>query len=730
MLTAAIAMFHTVTPGFAQPAVDADQEREPERVVTLSPFVVEDIKGYAAQQTLIGTRSASNLLEIPTSVSVITHEVLSDINAMSVHEALAVGVSGVTRNQTMTDDVNIRGFRTASSLRNGISKLTNKRNPMYDIDRVEVIKGPGAMLLGNNRFLGGAVNLISRQGTDAPAGYFQATFSDDNFFRAMTNVSGPLVRDTGDGHSSNYRVTLGGTTGRYPKAVEWESDRFYGAGATLRFWDGRIIVNLSGYYFLDESNRNWNDFIDLDSTDTRNGLTVAKLNQYSTKNFSPGRKQDTWTMNIDRFVDASIVAQLTDRANLRLYYAFSSVMDRRMMISGSGVQPDNYTLSRTGYALANDRPTHNFQMDFLHELPLGWVTIESTFGADGAWEVLKDTGLGSVPLPDLDTRQPDYAMDEAYFSAANPELNRSRHQITTGSYTRTGSGYFQENLSFLDKRVILVGGLRWITTGGENLNYVTREMTKKRNDTYRVHKYGMVVKLLPSVSAYYTNAENINIQTGFNDRFADNDRLGGPQGNRRGQLDEFGLKFNHSFSRDFQVYGSVVHFDMAQTNIPTRGLLETGVIGNVTSERDQIAGWEVDAGLKLRLGSHGHTDLIFTYFDGRGKTAVDPTLAPDNFVPRKYSVLGKYTWTSGPLTGLMLGGSLMDQSAKRNAVSYSVDYPLVVNLFAGYKWGEQWSAQLNVNNVTDKRYIVAMSTPGAVVTDPGLKTFLSIKYGW
>ena len=79
---------------------------------------------------------------------------------------LQFGVAGVTQNQTINDDVNIRGFRTTFSLRDGVTKTSFKRNPMFDVERVEVIKGPGAMLLGNNSFLGGGVNFVTRQ---APA---------------------------------------------------------------------------------------------------------------------------------------------------------------------------------------------------------------------------------------------------------------------------------------------------------------------------------------------------------------------------------------------------------------------------------------------------------------------------------------------------------------------------------------------------------------------------------
>lgn len=158
LATCAVIFAASATYSMAQ-EVDDESTAKKNRsdVVKLSPFTVsaEDSEGYRSEQTLVGSRTAKSLMEVPASLSIINRQQIDDLNAVEVHEVLQFGTAGVTQNQTINDDVNIRGFRTMQSLRNGVTKTSYKRNPMYDVERIEVIKGPGAMLLGNNSFLGG-----------------------------------------------------------------------------------------------------------------------------------------------------------------------------------------------------------------------------------------------------------------------------------------------------------------------------------------------------------------------------------------------------------------------------------------------------------------------------------------------------------------------------------------------------------------------------------------------
>jgi len=63
---------------------------------------------------------------------------------------------------------------------------------LYDVDRVEILKGPQGTLYGKNT-AGGAINIISRGPTDTPQGYVDADWSRWETFDVTAALSGPLT---------------------------------------------------------------------------------------------------------------------------------------------------------------------------------------------------------------------------------------------------------------------------------------------------------------------------------------------------------------------------------------------------------------------------------------------------------------------------------------------------------------------------------------------------------
>ncbi len=705
-------------------------EKDNSEVLKLSPFVVskESDSGYRSTQTLVGSRTAKNVMELAGSISIINLQQISDLNAVSVHEVLQFGVAGVTQNQTINDDVNIRGFRTTFSLRDGITKTSFKRNPMFDVERIEVIKGPGAMLIGNNSFLGGGVNFVTRKPSRIQSSEVQVTLSEQNYFRLQANNAGPVY--SSDNLKVDYRVTLGMLTADKDKEIEEEDQKFVGGALSFSFAENTSLL-LSGYYMVDNGYFYWEDFLDYNSTlGTTLAPLTAKLNQYSGKNFSPGRGKDAFWDNQDGFFNATLLTSFTENANLRLAYYMSNLVDRRRIVRGITIRSDNKSLGRQDIPLEIDAWAHSIQADFSHKLRGEKFTLDSLLGGDFLvnWQ-RQDQSVNT--LPDIDTSAMNLAADDAYFAvprpgAGQPNLSRNLTRPTSMSY------YFQENLSFLKDRLILVGGLRWFMPSGTNKNNVTGVVADRDDRTFRTHKYGIVIRPVPSISLYYTDAQNVFPQIGKTDRFAGNDALGADLQSQEGTLEEWGIKWDYQPSKKVSVFGTVAYYDMALTNVRTFGVLPEGIppgsIGIVQSARDSAKGWEFEGGLRYDTGD-GELNLITTYTDGESATAADPRLSAVDFVPKKQSLMARYAWNQGSLAGLMLGATYFDQNRKRNA-TYWIDFPATYNLFGRYSWGKKWSFQLNLNNITDERYIVAIAGNGLVQTEPGFDTKLAVKYVW
>jgi len=731
LLTSAAFLVGSAT-SVAQTTTDtADPPSKDDDVVEMSPFLVssKDDKGYRSEQTVVGSRTAKSLMDVPASLSIINKQQIDDLNAVEVHEVLQFGTAGVTQNQTINDDVNIRGFRTMQSLRNGVTKVSYKRNPMYDVERIEVIKGPGAMLLGNNSFLGGGVNFVSMMPTHTPSGNAQVTFGSNNYVRLASNVMGPLVDESN--FKVDYRLTLGGLVADKDKEIEEEDQLFVGAGAAFYFGQNTSVM-VNAYYFRDNGYFYWEDFLDYNSTvgSTAANPQKAVLHRNSGKSFSPGRGEDSIWDNTDAFVDTTILTKLTENANMRLYYFGGNLQDRRRHVRGIRIESDNVTLARQDIPLVIDNVTNNLQGDIAHKLKKRDFVLDTTVGFD--WSSNYNRQDLSVNNPgSINTSNIDFTADAAYF--AQPAKGAGLPNTSQGmARSKSFSYYFQENLSLFNEKLIFVGGLRWFQTGGTRENPITKTVTKNNDESFKTHKYGVVIRPIPSLSFYYTDAANTFPQSGVRDRFQGNDQLGDPLETQQGTLKEFGIKVDRKFSDSITGYGSLVFNDMSLTNVRTFGVLPEALIpgstGIIQSPGDLADGWELEYGLRVQASS-GAFDFLGTFSKGNSETAGASDTPAQDFVPQKASLMGRYEWSSGPLSGLMLGATYFDQDAKRNA-KWTIDFPATYGAFGRYAWSKQWSVQLNLNNLSDERHIVAIAADGLVQTEPGFDGKLAFRYKW
>jgi len=124
-------------------------------------------------------------------------------------------------------------------------------NPVVDVERIEVLKGPQGTLFGNNT-LGGAINVITRAPTDTFTGRATASYAGpDNYQTVAGSISGPIIEGslrgrlaasyhTQDGFSKN--LLVGGDA----RPMESES-----VNGTL-VWDvpqaQRTELSLNGYF--------------------------------------------------------------------------------------------------------------------------------------------------------------------------------------------------------------------------------------------------------------------------------------------------------------------------------------------------------------------------------------------------------------------------------------------------------------------------------------------------
>lgn len=133
--------------------------------VTVTAVRGEAETGFKASSSETATRSGADLLDVPQAVTVITAKVIETQQALSIQDVLQNVAGVVTRESAQgLPGYSIRGFTQTSTLSNGITDPYSGAANIAGIDRVEVLKGPQAILSGGDS-LGGAVNIVTKKPT-------------------------------------------------------------------------------------------------------------------------------------------------------------------------------------------------------------------------------------------------------------------------------------------------------------------------------------------------------------------------------------------------------------------------------------------------------------------------------------------------------------------------------------------------------------------------------------
>lgn len=154
------------------------------------------VEGYRATRSASATRTDTAIHETPQSISVVTKDVVTDIEATRLQDALdyagGVGRANNFGGQGLTT-FTVRGFTTGEFYRNGFA--INRGYPnMPDansIERLEVLRGPATTLYGRGD-PGGTFNVVSKQPLAERSVTLGSQLDDQGMQRGTLDASGPL----------------------------------------------------------------------------------------------------------------------------------------------------------------------------------------------------------------------------------------------------------------------------------------------------------------------------------------------------------------------------------------------------------------------------------------------------------------------------------------------------------------------------------------------------------
>jgi catecholate siderophore receptor len=182
------------------------------------PIIVTGIRDtYIPQSTRAATRTDTDLKDVPQAITVITAQQIDDQALRSVADVLTyVPGAAPGTGEGNRDQITLRGNNTtADFFVDGIRDDVQYYRDLYNIDRIEVLKGPNAMIFGRGGG-GGVVNRVTKRSTLAPYRAFSASGDSQGGIRIAGDVDQPLAGNIGlrvngvyeDGESFRHGVEL------------------------------------------------------------------------------------------------------------------------------------------------------------------------------------------------------------------------------------------------------------------------------------------------------------------------------------------------------------------------------------------------------------------------------------------------------------------------------------------------------------------------------------------
>lgn len=638
-------------------------------IVTLSPFEVSVSKAsrYQSDESAGGGRIRANIMETPSSVTVLTREFMEDIAALRVLDAAkyVAGISEASLNNGL-DRVNIRGFQSDGRRVDGFSTSDQANYDTAGIERMEVTKGPDALLQPSG-VPGGTINLITKSPKFDPSGYVTVQAGQYDSNRIEADYTAPL----GAGGKFAYRMVAA-----VHDSDGYTRNAFRKSTYLLPSFTWRVAPNsqLTVHYEYYKFKTNNIEGLPIDPSVGPNDR-VRPVPGVSPK-FNATLGSDFAFRRVESHSGTFLLTSaISDRLSIRLAGRLAEVETPDSGFSvgtntqGGGVDPQtgffvpgvifaaNGTTSPAP-ALNRQTLTHSGtnqgQILRLRDFQNDWVYKLSAAGVDSSTMAGYAYSYTHQNLQANAQRAASFSLDNFVPDTAAPvqsPLNTDRRSVVARSQF-----YAAETLSLFAGRVVLSGGVTNVQFTGSFVNKLADNGQIFPGDgSASTYNYGLVVKPLKTVSLYYGHTENAVPNSRF-----DQVVKGSAPAVAEGEQDEVGLKVQLLRNK---LFFSVAYFDINQTgfNIPNPGNLTSPpppVLLPPLSVSRTTDGWEFQAtaALSKQLSLIGS----YTNMDNRDPRGVLFRGAAEKLA----AGFVRYAFTSGPLEGLAIGFGLNYQSKR------------------------------------------------------------------
>ena len=682
----------------------------------------------------------------------------------------------------------IRGFLQAPQTNGFATPLTNPTGGPYvdtvAIERVEVVKGPASLLYGQVA-PGGTVNYITKRPEEKPFVVLSARGGSYNFWRGTIDLNQPLIpnkllfrinaayengieyfKPSKSRTAVMVPSVLWKITDRVTLKVEYQDFRrketpyanvlpsvevvaaapvsgILGSAGVLQNPNDLNDFGFVGYYPLprDFNSNSVNDYrkTHFETFSTELGVKIgeqwnARVN-YTVNRAYDGFKQTGLTaINVD--VPTSYTSRFPTYAEAARAFAGAILADPNVALQAPHAQ-----LPRTQFVREAPGGTKAVQAEIIGHIdfsgiqlrPLlgayyddGWVyNRRRQSGANGTYVIFTPASAANrvaAPLPWDFVNQTQFPINY------NTDYNPANLPLTqfTGTYTHNRAAYAMLNATMLDKRLIVIAGLRSNESDTHITNFISdpavvNPVSPTFSPLYRETKvtpqFALGFKIQPDVLTFVSYSQSYQANS-----FLTGPSIPVPAKPTTSEGYEAGIKMdlqNGRISSTIAIY----QIDQKDRQFSLNQLNSAGVLTsfNFQGTLDRSKGieadltfsptdnWQFYGSIALNdtktIGAHSGLE----FYIGSSPQNVAKTLA--NFWTR-------YNFTSDALKGMWLGAGVNYTSEKAgNAInpSYKLPANTIGHIALGYDWKMQakpMSAVLNWDNVTNTDYLPSIQDRG------------------
>lgn len=459
---------------------------EPTANVTMLPLIkvaASTMGGYAAAYSTTATKTNTLLRDVPQSITVVTRELIRDQSMQSMADvARYVPGVGVSQGEGNRDALVFRGNRsTGDFFTDGVRDDVQYFRDLYNIERVEVLKGANGMIFGRGGS-GGVINRVTKQAGWDPIREF--SFEGGSYDKKR------LAVDVGHGINDVAAVRFNSmyeNSGSYRNGVNLER---FGISPTVTLKPShRTNIVLGMEHFQDHrtSDRGIPSF---------NG---APVNTSPSTFFGDPRrsKSDVTVTSFNSLIEHKFDSGFTfrNRTNYAMYDKFYQNVFANSAVNNAG------NLNLAAYNDSSTRDNFFNQTDFSYVLNTGPIKHTLAVGVEVGRQVTDNirrngtfsNGLTSlaVPLSNPITADPITFVNRT----TGPTIDANNHSVT-----KITSVYVQDQIVLLPQLQAIVG----VRYDRFEVDFFQRNTSThiKTDDGLLSPRFGLIYKPIEPVSVY------------------------------------------------------------------------------------------------------------------------------------------------------------------------------------------------------------------------------------